>query len=223
MDAEHDKYLPESTEDRRCEPRQECVQCVVSGSKTVCQQSGNRTDDNDGQRNHDYCTQERSTDSLEGIGKHVFDFLFDPAEYSHQQDRRDNCRCIGNRSQRDEEEFQGSSLADRSGNACPGGIRQSQAAPQCYIGVALKMPGSCHRDKDRQEGERRPGNHVIDLICTGCRDIDEQSDNDQKTLQKTGSCQNINERGNTAGHHGDDTVEQALFYFRSILRECHHT
>ena len=167
MDAENDENLPESTENRRCEPGQESVQCIVSCCKTICKQGRNRTDDTDGQRNHDYCAQEGSTDRLEGIGKHVFDFLFDPAEYSHQQDRRNNCRCIGNRSQRDEEELQGGSLADRSGNACPGGIRQSQAAPQCYIGVALKMPGSCHRDKDRQESERSPGDHVIELVSAG--------------------------------------------------------
>ena len=130
---------------------------------------------------------------------------------------------VPNRGQRNEQELERSSLADGRGDGCPGGVGQSQAAPQCDIGIALEVSGTCHCNKDRQEGERSPGDHVIDLVCACAGDINKQTNNDQNTLQKTCSCQYIYEWGDTAGHHCDDTVDQAFFNFRGFLGESHHT
>ena len=149
--------------------------------------------------------------------------MFYPAENSYQYDRRDDGRRICNRSQRNEKEFQRGSFTDAGCDGSPGRVGQSQTTPKCDIRVALEVPGACHCDEDRQEGEGSPGNHVIELVCTGARNIDKQPDDDKNTLQKTGSSQYIYERCDTAGHHCDYTIDQAFLDFGSVLRECHHT
>lgn len=89
MDAENDQDLPDRAEDGGSKPGQESVQSVIGIGQTVCQNCGNRTDDNDGQRNHDHGAQERSANGSEGIRNNLFNFVFYPAENSYQYDRRD--------------------------------------------------------------------------------------------------------------------------------------
>ena len=131
MDAEDDQDLPYCTEDSGSKPGKEGVKGVVGICQTVCKQCGNRTDNNDGQRDHDDGAQEGSADCLEGIRQRIFDFVFHPAENGNQYDWWNDGRCIGNRGQRNEQELERSSLADGRGDGCPGGVGQSQAAPQC--------------------------------------------------------------------------------------------
>ena len=86
------------------------------------------------------------------------------------------------------------------------------------------MHGSRNGDEDRQECERCPGDHVINLADTGRVDdifADNQSKDDQSTLQETCACQDVDERCNRSGHDRDQSVKKTYLGLRSILRECH--